>query len=135
MPLKEQITYFENTASYAANTRAVVETVGSYLKSHRLKHVVAASCTGYVGAKFAPLKRAHPRVNIVAVKMAPAIDKIYSVKVNPKYVAEMDKAGVVFFGLWSADRRNRRGSGTLEIASCASPRPDRFAASGAPVSR
>jgi len=98
MALTEQIVYFENTAKYAENTRVVIETVGGYAKAHKIKHVIAASCTGYVGAKLAPVKRANPKLNVVAVKMAPAIDALYNVKVNPKFVAAMKEAGVTFFG-------------------------------------
>lgn len=98
MPRTEQIIYFENTDRFAENTRVVVDTVEAFLSTHKTKHVVVASCTGYVGAKFAPLKLAHPKVNVVAVKMAPAIDKIYHVTVEPKYVTAMVKAGVTFFG-------------------------------------
>lgn len=94
----EQITYFENTGKYAENTRATVELAGAYAKANQIKHIVAASCTGYVGAKLAPLKQANPKLNVVAVKMAPAIDAIYDVKVNPKFVAAMKEAGVTFFG-------------------------------------
>jgi len=98
MPTKESVVYFEDVTKAAANTRVVVETVDAYLAAHRTKHVVVASCTGYVGAKFAPLKLSHPKVNVVAVKMAPAIDAIYDVKVDPKHVAAMEKAGVAFVG-------------------------------------
>ena len=98
MPRTEQIVYCENTARFAENTRALVTAVDAYLTTNKAKHVVVASCTGYVGAKFSPLKQSHPKVNVVAVKMAPAIDKIYSVKVNPDYVDTMEKAGVIFIG-------------------------------------
>jgi hypothetical protein len=94
----EQVTYFENTAKYAENTRVVVELAGAYAKANKIKHVIAASCTGYVGAKLVPLKQANPKLNVVAVKMAPAIDAMYNVKVNPKFVAAMQQAGVTFFG-------------------------------------
>jgi len=94
----EPIVYFENTTKYAENTRVVIETVGAYAKAHKIKHVIAASCTGYVGAKLVPLKQANPKLNVVAVKMAPAIDAIYNVKVNPRFVAAMKEAGVTFFG-------------------------------------
>jgi len=98
MALTEQIVYFENTAKYAENTRIVVETVAAYAKAHKIKHLIAASCTGYVGAKLVPLRQANPKLNVVAVKMAPAIDAIYNVKVNPRFAAAMDQAGVTFFG-------------------------------------
>jgi hypothetical protein len=98
MPRTEQIVYFEDTAKSVPNTRAVVKIVDAYLTASKTKHVVAASCTGYVGAQFAPLKLAHPKVNVVAVKMAPAIDKLYKVKVNPDYVDTMEEAGVIFIG-------------------------------------
>ncbi len=81
-----------------ANTRVVVEAVDAYVTADKTKHVVVASCTGYVGAKFAPLKQAHKKLNVVAVKMAPAIDAMYSVKVDPKHVAAMEEAGVTFLG-------------------------------------
>ncbi len=98
MPRVEQTIYFENTARFAENTRAVVQAVDAYVTANKTKHVVVASCTGYVGAKFAPLKQAHPAVNVLAVKMAPAIDAVYKVKVDPKHVAAMEQAGVRFFG-------------------------------------
>ena len=98
MPITEQIVYFENTAKFAENTRVVAATVEGYLAAHPVKHVVVASCTGYVGAKFAPLKQARPDLNVVAVKMAPAIDKIYNVKVSAAHVRTMKEAGVTFLG-------------------------------------
>ena len=98
MPTMEEIVYFENTAKCAENTRTVVSTVERYLAAHPVKHVVAASCTGYVGAKFAPLKQSHAKLNVVAVKMAPAIDKLYNVKVSPAHVRTMQEAGVTFLG-------------------------------------
>jgi len=90
----EPVVYFEDTGKAAQNTRRVVEVVGEYLKAHRVRHVVMATNTGYVGAKFAPLAEAHPKVNFVGVKMAPAVDKMYDVKWNARYGKTMEKAGV-----------------------------------------
>jgi hypothetical protein len=90
----EQITYFEDTAKAEENTRAVVDLVGQYLKAHPVGHVVVASNTGYVGAQFAPLAKAHPKVNFVAVKMAPAIDRIYDVVCDESCRKVMAEAGV-----------------------------------------
>jgi hypothetical protein len=92
----EQITYFESTGAWRQNTKAVVEIVTAQVKAHRIKHVVAASSTGFVGAQFAPLKRAHPGLTIAAVKMAPAIDRIYDVKVSAAHKRTMEQAGVLF---------------------------------------
>jgi hypothetical protein len=89
----EQITYFPDTSAWRQNTKAVVEIVASHLKASKVKHVVAASCTGFVGAQFAPLKRANPGVTVAAVKMAPAIDKIYDVKVSAAHKRTMEQAG------------------------------------------
>ncbi len=94
MPRVEQITYFEDTGKAQQNTRGVVRLVGDYLKSHRVPHVVMATNTGYVGAQFAPLAKAHPKVSFVGVKMAPAIDAMYDVKWNRRYGRAMDEAGV-----------------------------------------
>jgi len=90
----EQITYFEDTRKAKENTRTVVRVAGDYLKAHRVKHVVMASNTGYVAAQFAPLAKAHPRVNFVAVKMAPAVDKMYDVKWSGRYGKMMQEAGI-----------------------------------------
>ncbi|UCC68018.1 MAG: hypothetical protein JSV79_13055 [Armatimonadota bacterium] len=90
----EPVVYFEDTGKAAQNTRRVAEVVGEYLKAHRVRHVVMATNTGYVGAKFAPLAEAHPKVNFVGVKMAPAVDKMYDVKWNARYGKTMEKAGV-----------------------------------------
>ncbi len=90
----EPIVYFEDTGKAARNTARVVEVVGEYLKGHRVRHVVMATNTGYVGAKFAPVAEAHPKVNFVAVKMAPAVDKLYEVKWNARYGKRMEKAGI-----------------------------------------
>lgn len=92
--LKEEIVYFQDTAKAEENTRAVVEVVGEYLRDHPVRHVVVASNTGYVGAQFAPLALAHPEVSFVAVKMAPAVDRIYDVTFNEDYRRVMDQAGV-----------------------------------------
>ncbi len=90
----EPIVYLEDTGKAVQNTRRVVETVGEYLKAHRVRHVVMATNTGYVGAQFAPLAEAHPKVNFVGVKMAPAVDKMYDVKWNARYGKRMEKAGL-----------------------------------------
>ena len=94
MPRVEPVVYFEDTSKVRENTRIVVETVGAYLESHRVRHVVIATNTGYVGAQFAPLAGRHPKVNFVAVKMAPAIDRMYEVKWNARYGKAMETAGI-----------------------------------------
>jgi hypothetical protein len=94
MPETGQITYFEDTAKAEENTRAVVGIVGDYLKASSVGHVVFASNTGYVAAHFAPLARANPRVSFVAVKMAPAVDRIYDVKFDERHRKVMDDAGI-----------------------------------------
>jgi hypothetical protein len=88
------ITYFESTSKWTENTAAVVELAGKELKSSRIRHVVVASNTGYVGAQFGPLAKAHPKVGFAAVKMAPAIDKMYDVKWNAGYGKAMEEAGI-----------------------------------------
>jgi hypothetical protein len=98
MALHEEVIYFEDAKEWQENTRAVVAAAASYAQAHGVKHIVAASCTGYVGAQFAPLKHTHPDLTVIAVKMAPAIDRIYDVKVNAAHVRTMQEAGVVFFG-------------------------------------
>jgi uncharacterized protein len=98
MALTEPIVYFEDAGAWQDNTQVVVETVAAYAKAHGVKHIVAASCTGYVGAQFAPVRQAHPDLTVAAVKMAPAIDRMYDVKVNADYVRTMEQAGVAFFG-------------------------------------
>ena len=90
----EPIVYFEDTGKAAQNTRRVVEAVGEYLKAHRVRHVVMATNTGYVGAQFAPLAKARPKVSFVGVKMAPAVDKMYDVKWSARHGKAMEKAGV-----------------------------------------
>jgi len=94
MARTEEIVYFEDTAKWRQNTAQVVEVVGGYLKSHRVRHVVMATNTGYVGAQFAPLAQAHPKVSFAGVKMAPAVDKMYDVKWSARYGKAMEKAGV-----------------------------------------
>jgi hypothetical protein len=94
MPRVQPVVYFEDTGKVQQNTRTIVETVGAYLKKHRVGHVVMATNTGYVGAQFAPLASSHPKVKFVAVKMAPAIDKMYDVKWNARYGRTMEKAGI-----------------------------------------
>ncbi len=94
MPKVEQITYFENTERAEQNTRAVVELVGEQLSGRRVRHVVFATNTGYVGAQFARLAKAHPKVGFVGVKMAPAVDRMYDVKWNPRYGRAMEQAGI-----------------------------------------
>jgi len=94
MPRVEPVVYFEDKAKVQQNTRRVVETVDGYLNRHRVRHVVFATNTGYVGAQFAPLAKSHPKLNLVAVKMAPAVDKMYDVKWNARYGKAMDKAGI-----------------------------------------
>lgn len=98
MPKIEQITYFEDTAKWKQNTAAVVDIVGTELKATRIKHVVFATCTGYTGAQFAPLAKAHPKLSFVGVKMAPAIDAMYDVKWNARHAKAMEAAGVKWFG-------------------------------------
>jgi len=88
------VVYFEDTGKWRQNTKGVVETVGEYLKGHRVRHVVMATNTGYVGAQFAPLAERYSKVNFVGVKMAPAIDKMYDVKWSARYGRTMEKAGV-----------------------------------------
>ena len=90
----EPVVYFEDTGKYAQNTRRVVEVVGEYLKGHRVRSVVMATNTGYVGAQFAPLAKKHSKVKFVGVKMAPAVDKLYEVKWNARYGKAMEKAGM-----------------------------------------
>jgi hypothetical protein len=94
MPRVEPIIYFEDTGKTQENTRQVVETVDAFLKVHRVRHIVFATNTGYVGAQFAPLAKRHPAVNFVAVKMAPAVDKMYGVKWNARYGKAMEDAGI-----------------------------------------
>lgn len=94
MAKTERITYFDDTSKAAANTRVVVSLVGEFLASHRVAHVVFATNTGYVGAQFAPLARAHPKVNFVGVKMAPAVDKMYDVRWNKRHGTAMESAGI-----------------------------------------
>jgi hypothetical protein len=94
MPRVEKITYFEDTGKAQQNTRAVVRLVGEYLKSHRIGHVIVATNTGYVGAQFAPLAKAHPKVSFVGVKMAPAIDEMYDVKWSSRHGRAMAEAGI-----------------------------------------
>jgi hypothetical protein len=89
-----QITYFRDTGKWRRNTAAVVDIAGSHLKSSRIRHVVMATNTGYVGAQFAPLAEANPKVNFVGVKMAPAIDKLYDVKWSTRHGRAMEKAGI-----------------------------------------
>jgi len=94
MPKVEKATYFEDTGKWKDNTRAVVAIVRECLRTARVKHVVMASNTGYTAAQFAPLAKANPKVNFVAVKMAPAIDAIYDVKWNARYGRIMQEAGI-----------------------------------------
>jgi hypothetical protein len=98
MPRVEQITYFEDTGKWQQNTRAVVKLVGEYLASHRVGHVIVATNTGYVGAQFAPLAEAHPKVSFVGVKMATAVDEMYDVKWNARHGRAMTQAGVKLVG-------------------------------------
>lgn len=90
----DEITYFTETAEAEKNTQAVVRVVGDYLKSHRLRQVVMASNTGYVAAQFSALAKANPKVNFVAVKMAPAVDKVYDVKWSARHGKTMEQAGI-----------------------------------------
>jgi hypothetical protein len=90
----EPIVYFDDTGKAQQNTQKIVETVAAYLRIHRVGHIVFATNTGYVGSQFVPLANSHPKVNFVAVKMAPALDKIYGVKWNARYGSAMDKAGI-----------------------------------------
>jgi hypothetical protein len=94
MPRVEKVAYFEDTGKAEQNTRAVVRLVGEYLESHRIGHVILATNTGYVGAQFAPLAKAHPKVNFVGVKMAPAVDEMYDVKWSRRHGRTMEQAGV-----------------------------------------
>jgi hypothetical protein len=94
MPQIESVVYFEDTSRYQSNTQTVVGTVGEYLKRHRVRHVVFATNTGYVGAQFASLAKSHPKIAFVGVKMAPAIDKLYDVKWNARYGRAMEQAGI-----------------------------------------
>jgi len=94
MPQAGQIVYFEDTAQAEDNTRSVVSIVGAYLKTHAAKHVVLASNTGCVAAQFAPLAKANPKVSFIAVKMAPAVDKIYDVVFDDGYRKIMADAGI-----------------------------------------
>ncbi len=90
----ERVTYFSDTSKWRRNTAGVVDIVGKHVKSSRIRHVVMATNTGYVGAQFAPLAQANAKVNFVGVKMAPAIDKLYDVKWNARYGRAMGKAGI-----------------------------------------
>lgn len=94
MPLTEQIVYFEDTAKAEENTRAVVALVGEYLKRGDARYVVLATNTGYVGAQFAPLAKAHPEVTFIGVKMAPAVDKIYDITFSDEHLKVMQGAGM-----------------------------------------
>jgi len=90
----EPIVYFEDTKNARENTRRVVEAVGVHLKKHRVRYVVMATNTGYVGAQFAPLAKAHQRVRFVGVKMSPPVDKAFHVKWNPRHGKIMEQAGI-----------------------------------------
>ncbi len=90
----EPIVYFEDTRKAQENTRRVVELVGGYLTRHRVRYVVLATNTGYVGAQFAPVARAHPRVRFVAVKMSPPVDELFHVKWNRRFAKTMEEAGI-----------------------------------------
>lgn len=94
----EQILYFEPGEGYRKTTRAVIDCVGDYLTKHRIKHVVAASSRGYTGAQLAALREAHPRLNLVAVKMATGVDTIHKVKVSERHRKAMAAHGITFTG-------------------------------------
>jgi len=96
VPQTEQIVYFEDTSKWRANTKRLVEVVGSALATSRIKHVVFATCTGYTGAQFAKLAQGHPKVSFLGVGMSPAIDRIYDVKWNAAHGKAMEGAGVRF---------------------------------------
>jgi hypothetical protein len=96
MAKTEQIVYFEDTSKWQANTKRVVEVVGEALTTRRIKHVVFATCTGYTGAQFAALAKAHPKVSFLGVGMSPAIDRMYDVKWNAAHGKAMERAGIRF---------------------------------------
>ena len=90
----DRIVYLSDTNKVEQNTRTVVEAVDHHLKAHRVGHVVLATNTGYVSAQFAPLAKRYPEVAFVAVKMAPAIDRLYQVEWNASYGETMREAGI-----------------------------------------
>jgi hypothetical protein len=94
MTQPEAVVYFEDASKGEENTRRVVEIVGVHLKAHPITHVVMASNTGYVAAQFAALAKANPKVSFIAVKMAPAVDKIYDVTFDEGHRRTMEAAGI-----------------------------------------
>jgi len=90
----ESIVYLEDTREAEPNTLRVVEAVGAHLDANSVRHVVFATNTGYVGAQFVPLAKSRRDVNFVAVKMAPAVDRLYEVKWDEAYGRKMQDAGI-----------------------------------------
>jgi len=93
MASREQVVYFEDKAAFEENTRQVVGLVSEYLKGHpELRHVIAASSTGYTAAQFAraDLGGAH----LVAVKMSQAVDAIYGVKLGAEHTKVLEERKV-----------------------------------------
>jgi hypothetical protein len=96
--LDERILYFEPREGYQKTTRAVIECVGDYVTKHRIGHVVAASSRGYTGAQMAALRKAHPKLNLVAVKMATGVDTIHKVVFDEKHRKTMQANKITLIG-------------------------------------
>jgi len=96
--IEERILYFEPGEGYRATTRAVIECAGRYMAEHRTRHVVAASSRGYTGAQLAALRNAHPKANLVAVKMATGVDAIHKVKFEQRHRKTMEANAVTLIG-------------------------------------
>lgn len=96
--LDERVLCFEPGEGYQKTTRAVIECVGEYLKAHRIEHVVAASSRGYTGAQLAALRKTHPKLNLVAVKMATGVDAIHKVVFDEKHRKTMQANGITLIG-------------------------------------
>lgn len=96
--ISEQVLYFEPGEGYRTTTRAVIARVSEYLIDQRIKHLVAASSRGYTGAQLVALREAHPKLNLVAVKMATGMDAIHKVRVEERYRKVMQANGIAFIG-------------------------------------
>lgn len=96
--ISERILYFEPKEGYRSTTRAVVDRVSAYLAEHRTRHVVAASSRGYTGAQLATLRKAHPKANLVAVKMATGVDTIHKVEFQERHRKTMAANAITLVG-------------------------------------
>lgn len=94
---RETTVYFEDAALWQENTAVCVEVVRGYLEHDPIQHVVVASSTGRTAAQFARALDLS-RTQLIGVKMAQAIDAMFSVTPDQDACEYLRERGVPLVG-------------------------------------